>query len=92
MPERSVIPALDVGICFFLQQRLLACGSYVPAPLRLAACATPVLHSHSSLFFARRADNTEAKDVVGAIGVVPVLEAHLAAVGVVVPAAAAVVA
>lgn len=39
-----------------------------------------------------RADNTEAKVVVGVIGVVPVLIVHLAVVGVVVPAAAAVVA
>lgn len=39
-----------------------------------------------------RADNTEAKVVVGVIGVVPVLVVHLAVVGVVVPAAATVVA
>lgn len=37
-----------------------------------------------------RADNTEAKVVVGVIGVVPVLVVHLAVVGVVVPAAAVV--
>lgn len=39
-----------------------------------------------------RADNAEAKVVVGVIGVVPVLVAHLTVVGVVVPAAAAVIA
>ncbi|WP_296023549.1 hypothetical protein [uncultured Treponema sp.] len=39
-----------------------------------------------------RADNAEAKVVVGVIGVVPVLVVHLAVVGVVVPAATAVIA
>ncbi|MDO5774186.1 MAG: hypothetical protein Q4P16_07750 [Spirochaetales bacterium] len=39
-----------------------------------------------------RADNAEAQVVVGVIGVVPVPVAHLAVVGVVVPAAAAVIA
>lgn len=68
------------------------CSCSVPAPLRLDACATPVLHSHSSLFFARRADNAEAKAVVGVIGVVPVPVADLAADGDAVPAAAAVAA
>ena len=54
----------------------------------------PALHRYSTaaarLFFARRADNTEAKAVEGAIGVVTVLAVHLAVVGgVVAPAAAA---
>lgn len=39
-----------------------------------------------------RADNTEAQVVVPVVGVVPVLVAHLAVVGIVVPAAATVVA
>lgn len=39
-----------------------------------------------------RADNAEAKVVVGVIGVVPVLVVHLAVVGIVVPAAATVIA
>ena len=65
------------------------CSCSVPAPLRLDACATPVLHSHSSLFFARRADNAEAQVVAGDIGVAApaaaAVVAYVAVVGVEIP-------
>ena len=66
------------------------CSCSVPAPLRLAACATPALHRRSSPLLACRADNTEAQVVAGDIGVAPELVAHLAVVGVAAPAAAVV--
>ncbi|WP_353885595.1 hypothetical protein, partial [uncultured Treponema sp.] len=62
------------------------------APLRLAACATPALHRCSSYLLADRADNAEAQVDVPVVVVFPVLVAHLAVAGVVVPAAAASVA
>ena len=87
-----VIPALDAGICLFFTIAPARCSCSVPVPLRLAACATPALHRRSSPLLACKADNAEAQDEVGAIGAVPILAAHLAVVGSVVPAAAAAIA
>lgn len=77
----------DVYAVNSVRNLLLACSCYVPAPLRLAACATPVLHSHISFLLACRADNAEASAVAPAVSNVPAPVAHLAAAGVVVPTA-----
>ena len=77
----------DVYAVNSVRNLLLDCSCYVPAPLRLAACATPVLHSHISFLLACRADNAEASVVAPAVSNVPAPVAHLAATGVVVPTA-----
>ena len=80
------------GNLFFFTTVPARCICYVPVPPRLTACAAPALHSRSSLFFARRADNAEAKAVAPEVGAAPVPVAHLAVAGVVAPAAATVIA
>ena len=77
----------DVYAVNSVRNLLLDCSCYVPAQLRLAACATPVLHSHISFLLACREDNAEASAVAPAVSNVPAPVAHLAAAGVVVPTA-----
>ena len=77
----------DVYAVNSVRNLLLYCSCYVPAQLRLAACATPVLHSHISFLLACREDNAEASAVAPAVSNVPAPVAHLAAAGVVVPTA-----
>lgn len=85
-------PALDAGISFSLLTAPARCSCIKPAPFGLTPHYTGPAPLQLALLLVYIADNTEANVVVGVIGVVPALVAHLADEGAVVPAAAAVVA